>query len=81
MSPWKQRVLGKMVEKCAGNLAVDQKEQLSQLLLEYADIFADEAVPTESHTVSTLVAPHLSGSQSAVWQYARGKSSRICSRR
>ena len=42
MSPWKQRVLGKMVEKCAGNLAVDQKEQLSQLLLEYADIFADD---------------------------------------
>ena len=31
-----------MVEKCASNLAVDQKEQLFQLLLEYADIFADE---------------------------------------
>ena len=42
-SPWKRRVLGKMVEECAGNLTVDQKEQLSQLLLEYADIFADEA--------------------------------------
>ena len=31
-----------MVEKCASNLVVDQKDQLFHLLLEYADIFEDE---------------------------------------
>ena len=41
-SSWKRQVLGKMVKKCASNLAVDQKEQLFQLLLEHADIFVDE---------------------------------------
>ena len=31
-----------MVEKCASDLTVEQKDQLFRLLLEYADIFADE---------------------------------------
>ena len=34
VSPLKQQVLGKMVEKCASNLAVVQKEQLFQLLFQ-----------------------------------------------
>ena len=42
VSSSKRQMLGTMVEECASNLAVDQKELLFQLLLEYADIFADE---------------------------------------
>ena len=42
VSSLKRQMLGTMVEECASNLAVDQKELLFQLLLEYADIFADE---------------------------------------
>lgn len=41
VSSLKRQMLGTMVEECANNFAVDQKEQLFQLLLEYADIFAD----------------------------------------
>ena len=37
----KWHTLSKMVEKCASDLTVEQKEQLFQLLMEYADIFAD----------------------------------------
>ena len=39
----KRHTLSKMVEKCASDLTVEQREQLFQLLLEYADIFADES--------------------------------------
>ena len=42
VSAAKQQVLNKMVEKCACDLTSEQKEQLFQLLLEYANIFADE---------------------------------------
>ena len=38
----KRHTLSKMVEKCASDLTVEQKERLFQLLLEYANIFADE---------------------------------------
>ena len=34
VSSLKRQMLGTMVEECASNLAVDQKEQLFQLLLE-----------------------------------------------
>ena len=42
VSPTKQQVLSKMVEKCASDLTVEQKEQLFQLLLEYANIFSED---------------------------------------
>ena len=38
----KQQILSKIVEKCASDLGAEQKEQLLQLLIEFADIFADE---------------------------------------
>ena len=38
----KRQALSKMVEKCASDLGAEQKEQLLQLLIEFADIFADE---------------------------------------
>ena len=52
VSPLKRQVLSKMVEKCASNLAVDQKEQLYQLLLEYADIFADKGELGHTHRIT-----------------------------
>ena len=61
VSSLKRQMLGTMVEECASNLAVDQKEQLFQLLLEYADIFADEGelgrTDRITHSIETGSAP------------------------
>ena len=61
VSSLKRQMLGTMVEECASNLAVDQKEQLFQLLLEYADIFADEGelgrTDRITHSIKTGSAP------------------------
>ena len=35
-------MLEKMIEKCAGDLERAQREQFLQLVLEYADIFAED---------------------------------------
>ena len=63
MSPLKRQVLGKMVENCASNLAVDQKEQLFQSLLEYTNIFADEGelgrTDRITHSIDTGSASHV----------------------
>ena len=61
VSSLKRQMLGTTVEECASNLAVDQKEQLFQLLLEYADIFADESelgrTDRITHSIETGSAP------------------------
>ena len=57
----KRHKFSKMVEKCASDLTVEQKEQLFQLLLEYADILADagELCRTDriTHDIDTNSAP------------------------
>ena len=50
-----------MVEKCASDLGAEQKEQLLQLLIEFADIFADEGelgrTDRITHNIDTGSAP------------------------
>ena len=58
----KRQALSKMVEKCASNLGAEQKEQLLQLLIEFADIFADEGelgrTDRITHNIDTGSAHH-----------------------
>ena len=56
----KRQALSKMV-KCASDLGAEQKEQLLQLLIEFADIFADEGelghTDRITHNINTGSAP------------------------
>jgi len=57
VSPMKRQALVKMVEECTCDLTVEIKEQLFQLLLKYADIFADKSKLGSNdrivHTINT----------------------------
>ena len=57
----KRQALSKMVEKCASDLGAEQKEQLLQLLIEFADIFTDEGelgrTDRITHNIDTGSAP------------------------
>ena len=59
----KRHTLSKMVEKYASDLTVEQKEQLFQLLVEYANIFADEGelgrTDQITHEINTGSAPRI----------------------
>ena len=61
VSRTKRHALSKMVEKCASDLGAEQKEQLLQLLIEFADIFADEGelgrTDRITHNIDTGSAP------------------------
>ena len=61
VSRTKRQALSKMMEKCASDLGAEQKEQLLQLLIEFADIFADEGelgrTDRITHNIDTGSAP------------------------
>ena len=79
VSRTKRQALSKMMEKCASDLGAEQKEQLLQLLIEFADTVADEVnwvVLTESRTTLIQVVPHRSGSLSAEYPCVRRQKSK-----
>ncbi len=61
VSRTKRQAPSKMVEKCASDLGVEQREQLLQLLIEFADIFAEEGelgrTDRITHNIDTGSAP------------------------
>ena len=59
ISRTKRQTLSKMVEECASDLGAEQKKQLLQLLIEFADIFEGERGHTDRimHSIDTGSAP------------------------
>jgi len=51
----KRQMLKEMAEKSADGLSRDQKEQLSQLVLEYADIFAKDGELGQTNKIKHLI--------------------------